>query len=76
MLTREQVHQIVRSDTLQRMTHLGLKQRCLILKEELGLKTFSHQTLRSYYNKYGVRFKRPDYKYWKSIAEKNELQRE
>ena len=36
----------------------------------------SSKTLRKYYIKYGVRFKRPDYKYWKSLAEKNELQKD
>jgi hypothetical protein len=36
----------------------------------------SSKTLRNYYIKYGVKFKRPDYKYWKSLAEKNELQRD
>jgi len=36
----------------------------------------SSKTLRKYYIKYGVRFKRPDSKYWKSLAEKNELQKD
>lgn len=36
----------------------------------------SSKTLRKYYIKYGVRFKSPDYKYWKSLAEKNELQKD
>ena len=38
--------------------------------------SMSSKTLRNYYIKYGVRFKRPDYKYWKSLAEKNELQKD
>lgn len=31
-------------------------------------------TLRHYYVRYGVKFKRPDYRYWKSQAENRELQ--
>ena len=75
-LTRNQVHHIVSVDTLQKMTHLSLVRRSQILRDELGLKSMSSKTLRKYYIKYGVRFKRPDYKYWKSLAEKNELQKD
>ena len=75
-LTRNQVHHIVSAETLQRMTHLSLARRSQILREELGLKSMSSKTLRNYYIKYGVKFKRPDYKYWKSLAEKNELQKD
>jgi len=39
----------------------------------LGLQTFSHVTLSKYYKKYNVTFKRPDYKYYKSIAQKENL---
>jgi len=75
-LTRNQIHHIVSAETLQRMTHLSLARRSQILRDELGLKSMSSKTLRNYYIKYGVKFKRPDYKYWKSLAEKNELQRD
>ena len=70
------MHHIVSAETLQRMTHLSLARRSQILREELGLKSMSSKTLRNYYIKYGVKLKRPDYKYWKSLAEKNELQKD
>ena len=34
---------------------------------------FTHESLRSYYIRYGVKFKRPDYKFWKSTAENMDL---
>lgn len=57
------------------MTHLSLRKRAQLVKERFELTKFTHETLRHYYHKYGVKFKRPDYKYWKSIAENNELQK-
>ena len=55
------------------MTHLSLRKRANLIRLKLGLDKFNQETLRRYYLKYGVSFKRPDYRYWKSIAENQEL---
>lgn len=43
------------------------------MRAKFGLQKFSYETLRSYYLKYGVKFKRPDYKYYRTLAENQEL---
>ena len=58
-------------ETLQSMTHLSLRKRMKLVRDRLGLPRLAHSTIRHYYLKYGVSYKRPDYKYWKSIAENN-----
>ena len=55
------------------MTNLSLIKRCEIIKEKFNLKTFCPFTLRSYYLRFGVNFKRPDYTYWKTQAENLDL---
>ena len=41
--------------------------------ERFGLETFDAMTLRSYYLRRGIKYKRPDYRFWKSIAENKQL---
>ena len=55
------------------MTHLSLRQRAMMVKEKFNMGSFSHQTLKNYYNKYGTSYKRPDYRFWKSLAENQQL---
>ena len=55
------------------MSHLSLRQRCQVVKEQFGLEKIDRETLRTYYLKHGVKYKRPDYRFWKSIAENKEL---
>lgn len=45
-----------------------------MIKEQLGLDRLDRETLRTYYLRHGVKFKRPDYRFWKSIAENKALQ--
>lgn len=45
--------------TLQEMRHLSLVQRAALIKERLGLQTFSHSALHDYYRRLGVRFVKP-----------------
>ena len=56
------------------MSHLSLRKRIPIVRRELGLETLQHNTLRSYYLKYGVKSIKPDYSYYKSMAEQRSLQ--
>jgi transposase len=56
------------------MNHLSLRKRALLVRAKLNLEKFNCETLRKYYIRYGVKFKRPDYKYYKSLAENQELQ--
>lgn len=46
------------------------------MKEKFGLKTLDKNTLRSCYQRNGVRFRRADYKYFKTHAENKDLQKE
>jgi len=55
------------------MAHLSLRERIPMVRHKLGLETFSFNTLRRYYKRYGVAYKRPSYSYWKSMAEKEGL---
>lgn len=72
-LSKEQIDWLVDINTLQSMAHLNLRERSHIVKEKFGLEKFHLETLRLYYKRYGVKFKRPDYKFWKSQAENREL---
>jgi transposase len=73
MLTREQVDYIIQKVTLEEMSHLSLRKRALLIKEKFHLQSFSHVTLQKYYKRYGIKYKRPDYRYWKNPQEINEL---
>jgi hypothetical protein len=66
MLNEEQINWMIYMDTLQIMSHLSLRKRALIVKDKFHLKTFDWSTLRTYYIRHGVGFKRPDYRYYKS----------
>ena len=41
--------------------------------DHLGLERMDPMTLRRYYLRYGVKYKRPDYRFWKSMAENKQL---
>ena len=64
---------VLRNDTLEQMAPMGLHQRAALIRQRFDLPSFSATTLRNYYLRYGVKFKRPDYKFWKSQAEKKDL---
>ena len=55
------------------MSHLSLRKRALMIQEKFNLDKFSYATLQNYYKRYGIKFKRPDYRYWKNPQEINEL---
>ena len=55
------------------MSHMSLKKRCRVIMDHFGLATFDPMTLRRYYLKHGVKYKRPDYRFWKSMAENKQL---
>lgn len=73
ILQPEQIKWLVDYNTLEDMSHLGLRQRAMMVKERFQLPSFSHVTLRQYYRRYGVKFNKPNYKYWRSQAENNDL---
>ena len=73
MLNADQVRWLTNIDTLQSMAHLSLRKRAQLISEKFQLPRFNHATLRLYYLRYGVKYKRPDYKFWKSNAENKEL---
>ena len=60
---------VTSKDTLESMSHLSLRRRAHLVREKFGLAKLTHQTLHKYYTRYGVKYKRPDYKFWKSNAE-------
>ena len=62
-------------ETLSSMSHLSLRRRALMIRDKLRLMTFTQETLRKYYLSHGVAFKRPDYTYWKSLAENEDLKK-
>jgi hypothetical protein len=55
------------------MSHLSLRKRCVVISKQFNLPKFNMQSLRNYYFRYGVRYKRPDYRFWKSHAENRQL---
>ena len=72
-LDQDKVDWLVSTETLQSMSHLSLRKRALVVKEKFGLKTLDKNTLRSCYQRNGVRFRRADYKYFKTHAENKDL---
>ena len=73
ILNTEQIEWLASPDTLDEMNHLSLSKRALIMREKFGLEKFSSATLRNYYARYGVKFKKPDYKYYRTQAEDQDL---
>jgi transposase len=73
LLTREQVRWVTDFATLQEMSHLCLERRARIIKDKFQLPSFHCRTLSDYYHRYGIKYKRPDYTYWKSRAENDNL---
>ena len=69
LLSVEQVAWVTSKDTLESMTHLSLRRRVQLVREKFDLASLTHQALHKYYLRCGVKFKRPDYKFWKSNAE-------
>lgn len=68
-IAADDVRWIVARDTLESMAHLSLQRRVEIIREKLGRPRLSATTLRRYYVRNRVSFKRPDYKYYRSLAE-------
>lgn len=65
-LSQEQVDWITSPDTLQEMAHLSLKRRCAVIRDRLQLPTLSIMTLRKCYQRCGVKYLRPHYRFWRS----------
>ncbi len=59
LLTNEQQAYLANPKTLQDMRHLSLAQRAHNLKRFWDLRSFGTETLRKYYLRLGVRFKKP-----------------
>ena len=57
------------------MSHLSLRKRYQIVMERFNFVKFDKESLRKIYLKHGVKYKPPDYKFWKSMAE-NQQHRE
>lgn len=73
MLNSDQIDWLTSPHTLNEMSHMSLRKRAEIVKAKFGLPKFCYETLRSYYQRYQVKFKRPDYMYYRTIAENEEL---
>jgi hypothetical protein len=73
ILNSEQIEWLTSKDTLDEMSHLSLKKRAMIMKEKFGIEKFTSATLRNYCVRYGVNFTKPDYKYYRTLAEDQEL---
>lgn len=72
-LNQDQIRWIIDNDTLESMSHLSLRKRADVIRERFNLRSFWYQTLQRYYHRYGVRYNKPNYKYWRSQAENNDL---
>ena len=60
-------------DTLQSMSHLSLIERARIIRERFDLPSLTDRALAGYYRRHNVRFKRPDYVFYKGTAEMRDL---
>jgi transposase len=76
ILSKEQIQWVIDYETLEGMSHLSLRKRAQIIRERFNLPKFQHSTLQRYYLRYGIKFKRPDYKFWRSNAENHNLKGE
>ena len=73
MLSPEQVEWLTSLETLQQMSHLSLRKRAQVVQEKFNLPKFHFSTLQGYYIRYKVKYKKPDYKFWKSSADIDDL---
>ena len=76
MLTAEQAAWVTSPETLQAQSHLSLARRAEQVRERFGFAKFSGQTLMQYYRRLKIRYKWPDYRFWKSLAENRRLMEE
>ena len=60
-LDQNQIDWLTNHNTLNEMNHMSLRQRALLIKSRYNLRTFSYVTLKNYYEKYGIKYKRPNY---------------
>ena len=74
MLSEEQQLWIVNPTTLKEQSHLPLRIRAKIIRTRFNLKSFSQNTLRDYYLRRKVRFRRPTYDYQQKHTRAAELQ--
>ena len=73
-LNSEQETWVTSIETLQNMSHLSLERRAEIIRERFSLAQFSGRSLSRYYKRHKIRYARPDYRFWKSVAENRRLQ--
>ena len=55
------------------MSHLSLVERARIIRERFELPSLTDRALAGYYRRHNVRFKRPDYVFYKGGAEMQDL---
>jgi len=72
-LDQEKIRWIIDHQTLEDMSHLSLRKRADVIREKFHLIKFCHSTLQKYYHRYGIKYNKPNYKYWRSQAENNDL---
>ena len=73
VLSPEQVEWLTSLDTLQQMSHLSLRQRAQVVQERFELPKFHATTVQDYYRRNNIKYKKPDYKFWKSSADIDDL---
>ena len=74
MLTEEQQLWIVNPETLKQQSHLPLRLRAEIIRRRFHLKGFDPVTLRQYYLRLGVKYRRPHYDYQQKHRRAEEIQ--
>jgi hypothetical protein len=72
-LTKEQVAWVIDINTLENQAHLCLEERVQIIRERFDIPYMTPQALSGYYRRYGVKFQRPNYVFWKGSAELKDL---
>ena len=55
------------------MSHLSLRQRAQVVQERFQLPKFHATTVQDYYRRNNIKHKNPDYKFWKSSADIDDL---
>ena len=72
-LSPEQVEWLTSLETLQQMSYLSLRKRAQVVQEKFNLPKFHFSTLQRYYIRYKVKYKKPDYKFWKYSTDIDDL---
>ncbi len=75
ILTQYQIKWLTNLEKLESMSDLSLRKRCRVVMDHIGLERMDSLTLWRYYLRYGIKFKRSDKRFWKSMAENKQIKK-